>query len=257
MPQRSASRNSLPLSEFRVAELRFIGISLNRIFGPENAGDLRRLHQALCFEVAVRERRTDPRIERLAKLGCERPVVPFAGVVDDIDAAGSVGIEQIIAGGVGVIGPAIGKGTHRRPEVGVPHENSVDILPVNELQRPEHFSRQFLIERDICRPCLRPLEIGNHRVEGERLLQYRVVRRVDLGDAGIEGGPEIRISARVRDHVADPDKREASREDHRAAPQLRRAIAADIPVESDPRREERLCACQLALIDSLRVAIFV
>src|SRR2546427_7447594 len=94
----------------------------------------------------------------------------------------------------------------------------------HELERPEQAPRQLMVDGEVAGPHLRPLEVRGHRVDVERLLQGGRVRAGPRGPLRTRG-IEIRIGARVGDHVAVPHERDAPREDSAAAPYLGAAVA--------------------------------
>src|SRR6266705_1735114 len=115
----------------------------------------------------------------------------LAGVVDHVDAAAEVGGELTAEcraagrtsgqGGRRGLGkhataeerPAVGRG--ERPlewlEIGVPHDDRVEVLRIYELEGSEQAPRQLMIDRQVAGPDLRPLEVLSHGVDVERLLQ--------------------------------------------------------------------------------------
>src|SRR5947207_408650 len=149
--------------------------------------------------------------------------MPVAGVVEYVDAGTKVLVEFVVAGttpgrtveGVGeraaaVERPAVrpGQRPYRPHEIGIPHDDRVDVLPVYDFECSEQATGELVVDREVSRPDLRPLELGIHRVHVERL-------RERGGIAGASCRPqrtrreEVRIGARVRDHVADPYERHA------------------------------------------------
>src|SRR5437870_13230376 len=95
-----------------------------------------------------------------------------------------------------------------------------------------------MIDGEIRGPYLRPLELWVDRVDVERRLQRGgVIRRA--GRPQRPRGIEVRVVARIRDHVPHPHERDAAREDPGAPPHLRASVARGVPVEAKTWGPER------------------
>src|SRR2546425_11404563 len=127
--------------------------------------------------------------------------MPFAVFVDYIDPAAEVGgepaAECTAAEGTtrrGNRATAEERSAVRRRErplelleIGVPHDDRVEVLRIHELERPEQAPRQLMVDGEVAGPHLRPLEVRGHRVDVERLLQGGRVRAGPRGPLRTRG----------------------------------------------------------------------
>src|SRR5207245_9768989 len=110
--------------------------------------------------------------------------MPVAGVVEHVDpcAAGSVErVAELTAPGrtsprrrkraTTVEGPTVGrlKRARRLPEIGVAHDDGVDVLSIHNLERSEQPARELVIDRQVRSPNLWPFEVRGDSVHVERL----------------------------------------------------------------------------------------
>src|SRR5207302_10677644 len=134
--------------------------------------------------------------------------MPLAGVVEHIyPGAAQTRIQTIVARSA-VVRPAVWcrEAAHGCAQVGVPHEDPVDVLPVYDFERPEEAPGKLVVDREVSRPDLRPLELWVHRVDVERLRQGGRVRARTGGPQGLRVRVrviQVRILTRGRDHIAD------------------------------------------------------
>ena len=243
---RGGPDDPMPWAEFGVAQLRFVGVTLHRLVLPQHARDFRRFQVVARVGEAVPDARGQPGCEVLAQLGCDVDGMPVARVIEDVDSRAAVRVD--LGAARREPGRAIGRAkhaapverppvragdrAHRRTEIGVPHDDRVDVLPIHQLERSEHPTRKLVVDREIRGPDLRPLELRIHRVDIERLLER----------GGVAGGPgrpqrtrreQVRVEARIREHVPDPYERHAPREDPGATPHLGAPVARGVPVEAE------------------------
>ena len=107
--------------------------------------------------------------------------MPLARVVEHVDActiggelaaAGTAAEWTIARGGKHATAeerPAVGRGESslERLEIGVPHDDRVEVLRIHELEGPEQAPRQLMIDGQVAGPHLRPLEVLGHGVDVE------------------------------------------------------------------------------------------
>ena len=118
----------------------------------------------------------------------------------------------------------------------------------------------MLVDGDISRPRLRPFKIRIHSIQIKGLLQDGIIAGFMLCRHGIgvvADCVKIRIVSRVRNDIPDPNKRYAAGEDTGSSANLSGAVAANIPVKTNPWRKQRLCTGQISLIEGFRIIVFV
>src|SRR5207253_10665802 len=99
--------------------------------------------------------------------------MPLAGVIEYIyPGAAQTRIQTIVACSAAVRSAVRSReAAHRCAQVGVPHEDPVDVLPVYDFERPEKPPGELVVDSEVRRPDLGPLELGIHRVHVERLCE--------------------------------------------------------------------------------------
>src|SRR5947207_12944747 len=109
--------------------------------------------------------------------------MPVAGVVEYVDAGTKVLVEFVVAGttpgrtveGVGeraaaVERPAVrpGQRPYRPHEIGIPHDDRVDVLPAYDFECSDQATGDLAVGREITPPDPQPVALSIHRVDVER-----------------------------------------------------------------------------------------
>ena len=131
----------------------------------------------------------------------------------------------------------------RRRQIGVDVDRVVDVAVVDEIGGADESPRQPSIDADVGSPRLRePIALVGHveLVAGRGAAGRRRLVLVGIGVERERGRVvscrRTRQHARVADLVRDPDVRRFAGEQARAAAQLRRPVAGEVPVDADARR---------------------